>query len=262
MQDLRKVTLAILLSIVLLLWIQAPAQAFKVNIHEAITREALAAVQPIVDGERLQFSEAAIRQIVFANKDTDQLVNQFNTEKHFDGEDFLGGSQRLIQLKEQTIAKVTREEPSAFSAQTDLGGALHTVQDFYAHSNWVNLGHSSTDINAKLGHETFSGTDRATPTCPDNPSTLGGAGLRELTSGYFTFTAGVIPSCSVPSGKCRHGLLLVCPAGINKDDDNQPGFSTARALAVEASKDFLNQIFSDSRVVSNTQAIKLLLGIS
>ena len=262
MQNLRKVSLAILLSIVLLLWIQAPAQAFKVNIHEAITKEALAAVHPIVGSEKLQFSEAAIRQIVFANKDTDQLVNQFNSEKHFDGEDFSGGSQRLIQLKEQTIAKVTKEEPSAFSPQTDLGGALHTVQDFYAHSNWVNLGHSSTDINPQLGRKTFSGADRATPTCPNNPSTLGDAGLRELTSGYFSFTARVIPSCNVPPGKCRHGLLLVCPAGINKDDDSQPGFSAARALAVEASKDFLNQIFSDSRVAGNAQAIKLLLGIS
>jgi hypothetical protein len=262
MQGFRKATLAVLLSIALLLWIQAPALAFKVPIHEEITREAIAATQPVVDGERLQFSETAIRQIVFANKDTDQLVNQFSTEKHFDGEDFLGGSKRLIQLKEQTITKVTREDSSAFSAQNALGGALHTLQDFYAHSNWVELGHSSPDINAKLGREEFSGADKDTPTCPSNPGTLSGAGLSELTSGYFLFTARVIPSCSVPAGKCRHGLPVACPAGINKDDNNQSGFSTARALAVEASKDFLNQIFTDSRMAGNAKAIKLLLGVN
>lgn len=30
-----------------------------------------------------------------------------------------------------------------------LGQAMHTLQDFYAHSNWVELGH--TDINEALG---------------------------------------------------------------------------------------------------------------
>ncbi|WP_414583118.1 HET-C-related protein [Scytonema sp. PCC 10023] len=153
MQALKKITLVVLLFIALLLWIQAPARAFKIPIHEEITREALAATQPVVDGERLQFSEVAIRQIVFANKDTDQLVNQFDPEKHFDGEDFLGGSKRLIRLKERTITKVTNEDPNAFSAQNDLGGALHTLQDFYAHSNWIELGHSNPGINVKLGLE-------------------------------------------------------------------------------------------------------------
>jgi hypothetical protein len=261
MQSFNKIVLALLGTLLLLLGIQNPALAFKVSIHEEITREALAATQPVDNGQKLQFSTRAIQQIVDANKDTDQPVNQFNTEKHFDGEDFLGGSKRLIRLKERTITKVTSENPEASSARKDLGGALHTLQDFYAHSNWVELGHSSPNINTKLGREEFSGADKNTPTCPNDPGTLDGAGLSELTSGYFLFSQGL---CGVPKGKCRHGVSLpdICPAGLNKDDDSRPGFSTARALAVEASKAFLNQIFSDSRMAGNVKAIKLLLGVN
>ncbi|MDZ8054558.1 MAG: HET-C-related protein [Aulosira sp. ZfuVER01] len=259
MQSLKKITMAVLLTLALILWMPKSALAFKVPIHEAITREALAATQPVINNEKLQFSQRAIQQIVDANKDTDQPVNQADTEKHFDGEDFLGGSKRLIRLKERSITKVIDSDPEASSARKDLGGALHTLQDFYAHSNWVEMGHSSPNINTKLGREEFSGADKNTPTCPQDPSTLGGAGLNQLTSGYFLISQGL---CGVPTGKCRHGVPVLCPTGLNKDDDSRQGFSNARALAVDATKEFLNQIFSDSRMVGNATATKELLGIN
>lgn len=260
MPSLKNIILAFLWVIGSFLCIQNPALAFKVPIHEEITREALAATQPIVDGQRLQFSTGAVQQIVDANKDTDQLVNQSNTEKHFDGEDFLGGSQRLIRLRERAIAKVVSiEDPQASSARNDLGGALHTLQDFYAHSNWVEMQGSSPNINTKLGREEFSGASKDTPTCPNSAGTLGDAGLNQLTSGYFLFSQAL---CGVPKGKCRHGVPILCSAGLNKDDSSRTGFSNARSLAVEATKDFLNQIFHDSRMNGNAQATKFLLGIS
>jgi hypothetical protein len=259
MHKFNKIVLALLGTVLLLLGTQNPALAFKVSIHEEITREVLAATQPLVNGQKLQFSKQAIQEIVDANQDTDRLVNQSNPELHFDGEDFIGGSKRLIDLKERTIDKVTSAEPEAGSARNDLGGALHTFQDFYAHSNWVELGHSSPSINTKLGREEFSGADKNTPTCSKNPSTLDGAGLSQLTSGYFLFSKGL---CGVPTGKCRHGVPLICPTGLNKDDNSRTGFATARALAVDASKEFMNQIFSDSRMVGNANAIKLLLDIN
>src|SRR5205085_6950198 len=64
----------------------------------------------------------------------------------------------------------------------------------------------------------------------------------------------------------RHGISLPflpnpCPGGLNHDDASRPGFTTARALAVEASKDFLNQILDDSRVAGNGKAIKALMDL-
>nr|ARD09205.1 DivY [Prochloron didemni] len=256
-----KIFLTCLLALALLLGMPSSAFAFKVPIHEEITREVFEDFQVVVEGETFKFTDYAIDQIVKANKDTDDLPNQFNTEMHFDGEDFSGGSNRVMFLKERTITKVTDpQDPQGTSARNDLGTALHTVQDFYAHSNWVELGHSSSDINTKIGREVFSGADKNTATCPNDPGILGGAGLTELTSGYFTFI-GVVPSCDVPEGKCRHGVPIVCPDGLNKDDNSRPGFPTARALAVKATEDFLNQIFSDSRMDGNVDAIKLLMRI-
>lgn len=251
---------ACLLSIGFLLGMPDSALAFKVPIHEQITREVFADFQVVAGSETLKFTDYAIDQIVKANKDTDDLPNQFNSEKHFDGEDFLGGSQRVKDLKERVISKVTAADPQATSARNDLGTASHTIQDFYAHSNWVELGHSSPNINTKIGREIFSGADKNTPTCPNDPGTLGDAGLSQLTSGYFILSNQV--ACGVPQGKCRHGVPVVCSTGINKDDSSRQGFSTARPLAVSATKDYLDQIFSDSRMTGNVNAIKLLMRIN
>ncbi|MGI2904119.1 HET-C-related protein [Tolypothrix sp. VBCCA 56010] len=254
------IILVCLLSLGFLLGMPSTALAFKVPIHEQITREVFADFQVVAGGQTLKFTDYAINQIVNANKHTDDLPNQANSEMHFDGEDFAGGSKRVMDLKEKVISKVTTEEPESTSARNDLGTALHTIQDFYAHSNWVELGHSSPNINRKIGTEIFSGADKNTPTCPTDPGTLGGAGLSQLTSGYFILSNQL--ACGVPQGKCRHGVPVVCPDGLNKDDDSRPGFLTARPLAVDATKDYLNQIFSDSRITGNINVIKLLMRIN
>ncbi|MCV3212959.1 hypothetical protein OGM63_05355 [Plectonema radiosum NIES-515] len=251
---------ACLLSIGFLLGMPDSALAFKVPIHEEITREVFADFKVVAGSETLKFTDYAIDQILKANKDTDDLPNQVNSEKHFDGEDFVGGSQRVKDLKERVISKVTATEPYPTSARNDLGTASHTIQDFYAHSNWVELGHSSPNINTKIGREIFSGAEKNIPTCPNDPGTLGGEGLRQLTSGYFILSNNV--ACGVPPGKCRHGVPVVCSTGINKDDSSRQGFDTARSLAVSATKDYLNQIFSDSRMAGNVNAIKLLMRIN
>lgn len=247
------------LSLIFLLGIPSPALAFKQPIHLEITKDVFRDFQVVASGETLKFTDYAINQILDANYHTDDLPNQFNSEMHFDDEDFPGGSKRVMDLKDKVISKVTSDSPQATSARNNLGTALHTVQDFYAHSNWVELGHSSPNINTKIGQEIFSGADITTPTCPTAPGTLDGAGLSQLTSGYFIIDL-ESKICGVPQGKCRHGFLT-CPNGLNKDDDSRPGFSTARALAVNATKDYLDQIFSDSRLAGNVKAIKLLMRI-
>lgn len=272
------IILSCLLGLVLFLGISSPAFAFSIGSkfntdpnHEKITEEVLTDFQVKVGDETFKFARSkyeaydSINQIVKANKETDDPQKQFNNpELHFDAEDFLGGSERVIELKEEIIRSVT-EESNGFSARGKLGTALHTVQDFYAHSNWVELGHSGSEINTDIGRKKFSGVDKNTSTCPNDPGTLGGAGLTELTSGYFEFDKKLkfVPSCNFPPGKCRHGLKLGgCPDGLNKDDKSRPGFKTARALAVHATQDFLDQIFSDPRMDGNVDAIKVLMRIN
>ena len=70
-----------------------------------------------------------------ANKAVDD--DQFQSAKHFDGENFAGGQNRVVELRAQVIAGVQADDAS--SARIALGSALHGIQDFYSHSNWVEL---------------------------------------------------------------------------------------------------------------------------
>jgi hypothetical protein len=259
-QVMNKLVKIFLIHILLLLsfefGFQEPVWAFMPSIHKSITTEATSSIQLILDGQRLTFSGTALQDINFANERTDDPAFQTQPSYHFDNEDFSGGSDRLISLKERIITKIISDNPLSGSARSDLGGALHTVQDFYAHSNWVELGNN--DINSKLGRESFTGASTNAVTCPNDPGVLGDAGLIQLTSGYFLFSQGL---CGVPSGKCRHGVKLIgCPSGLNKDDSSRTGFLAARALAVKATKDFVEQVLNDPRVSSNTRAVKVLMG--
>ncbi len=242
-------------------FIPQSAQAFKPDDagHLGITREALSATQRVVGSETLKFSDRAVKQIRDANKATDCLSCQANASFHFDDEAFAAGTGRLTQLKADVINKITASSPDGASARQDLGGALHTLQDYYAHSNWVELGNGG--IDTRLGRSVFNGLPLTVATCPTDAGTLGGAGLSSLTSGWFK-----IPLCDPPTGKCRHGISLPflpdpCPNGLNKDDATRPGYTTARQLAVDASKDFLNQILDDPRVAGNAKAIKALMDV-
>jgi hypothetical protein len=233
-----------------------PALAFKPNDagHLGITSEALKATERTVSSETLKFSDRAIQQIRDANKDTDCLSCQGNAEFHFDDESFSSATARLTSLRANVISKITASSPDGASARKDLGGALHTLQDFYAHSNWVELGNAG--IDSRLGRSTYGGLPLSVATCPSNAGTLGGSGLTSLTSGWFK-----IPLCVPPTGKCRHGIPIACSSGLNKDDAGRTGYTAARSLAVDASKDFLNQILDASGVAGNAKAIKALMDI-
>jgi hypothetical protein len=222
--------------------------------HRGITKSALGATQRVVDGTTYKFTGDATAEILKANVDTD--LDQVTSAKHFDDEAFQAGTQRLRDLKTAVIDNLKSPTPDGAKARADLGTALHTLQDFYAHSNWVELG--KTAIESRLGREVFGGLAADVATCPDNPTTLGGEGLTSLTSGYFPLRS----LCTPPAGKCRHGADIVfnrCPTGLNKDEPGRPNYQAAYNFAVDASKDFLNQILDAAGVAGNAKATRALM---
>ena len=237
-------------------FLASTAFAFKPNAtgHLGITRDAVTSTSRTIGGKTLKFSSKALTQINEANKDTDCLRCQANASFHFDDEAFPAGTNRLLILKDRIIRALTLPCPDGVSARRDLGSALHSIQDFYAHSTWVDLGNSS--IQNALGRSMLGSLPLSTATCPGPRGVLGGAGTSSLTSGYFQ-----IPLCEPPAGKCIHGIPFECPDGLNKDDPSRPGFTPARSLALEASKDFINQVLDDSRLVGNARALKALMDI-
>ena len=265
------VILVCLLLLGFLLGMPSPALAFNItlpDVHQDITKQVLENYH--VDGVDGRFSNDAIQIIVQANRSVDN--NQNDSALHFDNENFIRGGERVKKLKEEIIARVQEALASGSTAtqaiHTRLGQALHTVQDFYAHSNWVELQNQENNgdpmINKELGRGEISNVaDENTPTCPTDASILGGAGLKQLTSGYYKNAA----SCSLPDGinpgKCIHGPLLnLSCSGINKDKPGRRGYETAKALAVKATEDYLDQILKEGPLAGNVDAAKFLMKIS
>lgn len=98
------------------------------HIHVEITRSALAG----------RFSERALEAIISANLKQDGLLGLIgHNEYHFDSNAF---EQSYAYLEEQQALIVSSLEmndlPSAWSA---FGRLMHTAQDFYAHSNYIDL---------------------------------------------------------------------------------------------------------------------------
>jgi hypothetical protein len=77
----------------------------------------------------------ATDQIVMANREVD---DDQSPDLHFDAEKFDGGMNRIHAMADTLIDALKADDFK--SARKALGGALHTLQDFYSHTHWVELG--------------------------------------------------------------------------------------------------------------------------
>ncbi|KAM9119111.1 LOW QUALITY PROTEIN: von Willebrand factor A domain-containing protein 7 [Pangshura tecta] len=200
---------------------------------------------------------AALVEVANANAALDfQPAARDDPVLHFDGE--------LLRPARASLLRARREVLQALGAELyplarqRLGQLLHSLQDFYSHSNWVELGHRGIHPDLlQPGRElgSIAGADVRTCssctgwTCEGN--LLGS--LRErglLTSGYFG------SDLEKPPGKCSHGgqfdssRLRDPQGGINKDSLS-PLFphhylhGPVAGLALEASAQFLRDLRRD-----------------
>lgn len=246
----------ILLVAPLVLLLAGEAHAFEPGIHKDITREGMATISTTVDGGRvITFTDEAVEQAADANWDTDIGPGFFVGENHFTEEDFNASSQRLRNLKEAVVTTVIGTDPDGDAARRSLGTALHTVQDFYAHSNWIER--SEPGINQSLGRSVLTDPPASVAICPDDPESLPADGGAILTTAYYIGLLGCGP---IPiNGKCYHGGPGGCD-GIHKDNLGRPFHAPARSQAVTATVDYIEQILDDPRM--DDEAKKCLLGIT
>jgi hypothetical protein len=127
--------------------------------HLGMTREALESIVKTTSepSKSLQFTPEAMEEIMTGNRDMDISDYSFLSPTlsipciHFNNEQFHDASSRLIDLKMRIISVLTISPRDGREARYLLGSALHTIQDFYAHSNWIELGF--TEIDKRLGRE-------------------------------------------------------------------------------------------------------------
>ncbi|MDX1984394.1 MAG: HET-C-related protein [Bryobacteraceae bacterium] len=281
----------------LLIALALPASGFKVPIHRQITVQALAQAS-------VKFNELATAEIINANECVDggpveaftpaennkpcipnliSVDQQLGApEDHFDDEQFLTGGARLRALKMQIELMVN--EGKYVQARKLLGAATHTLQDFYSHSNWVELG--KTDIFAdiedmrRLVTFQFTPEDEQLPASgPPKPLRLAaededvcefswvedrqGTTVQQrkvvspskllpkargyghvLTSGMFFNVSKANPKVA----KCNHGAIF---DGIQKDDSGSDHgkvyHSVARALALKHTRLYIEDVLAKFR---------------
>jgi hypothetical protein len=98
------------------------------SVHAEITRRAL----------RETFGRRALNAIVASNLRMDAIYNQFGRDAmHFDNNAF--GPSRAFMEEQRVLIRPALERGETGAAWQAFGRLTHTAQDFYAHSNYVDL---------------------------------------------------------------------------------------------------------------------------
>ncbi|XP_007445014.2 von Willebrand factor A domain-containing protein 7-like, partial [Python bivittatus] len=98
---------------------------------------------PEVSAKRFR---AAIAEVANANAAMD-FVNTTRDDPvfHFDSELIHSTNARLLQVRKEVLQAVRSEQYGI--ARKMLGQLLHSLQDFYSHSNWVELGNEEIHLD-------------------------------------------------------------------------------------------------------------------
>jgi len=276
--------------------------------HQSITEQA---IKDLIEKENFipgvnkitPSMQKAINAIKEGNSDTDLSSDFLTDEAHFTGETFNGSRSRLIENRNNMIANVRgvgmrRNNPGA--ARAYLGAATHAIQDFYAHSNWVEMGNSSPYGNlgrAELGTgfdpNSVAGKNEATCNNCDKCRNCDNNVIRaKLTTAYY----GTYPWSTKPNGKCSHGakarvISVPNPTGIGpaaftkvihpdmtEDSPAKGGISKdslscedaphaaqhrdAARVALAATKAYLTYVFKEASLKPTPREQKIIFGVN
>lgn len=144
MNKIIKVFMLIVLTTTIVASITIPVMGFKISvlglgesIHENITVQGLDFLDEAVSQDI-----AGYNRLVDIGDLPPGTSDDFH---HFDSCNFTGSINHINNLYWQTIFALDPANTNLAAAKQHFGALLHTVQDFYAHSNWVELG--KTDLN-------------------------------------------------------------------------------------------------------------------
>jgi hypothetical protein len=236
----------------------------------------------------------ALEQIIKGNTGVDSVFGgEFvKSASHFDGEDFPKSQKRLIDFKLKVKELMMAQNPNVKDAREYLGKALHTLQDFYSHSNWVELQRGAyNSVLGVPGRPLFEPSIVTAPCddcvrneCPDCLTHLHAS---DLTTGYYTlrvsdpFTDSFLfeqfeDRVKPHNLKCSHGGKVKMTfgiardgsakgdksAGINKDTKNciiSP-HDTKHVAAAKAAALATQKYLEDIQRLIKVKKMKVLLG--
>lgn len=172
----------------------------------------------------------AITEIQSSNAEVNSAPLKSVAAAHFSGEQFKEGSKRLLELKSQIVTSLLRGVKYEYARQL-AGQYLHTLQDFYSHSNWVELENGvrkfyalTNPANLILSQYVAKPNEETCISCPlateQNDNCDNNLIIQKITSGYY---GGQDISKPANVSKCGHGGILDSSrnqgtrGGINKE---------------------------------------------
>lgn len=208
--------------------VSAPCLGFGTGSHYDLTRTVLT---------EHDFSETPIKIAQVENWLTDyysnsptydhdrrEVLEKLHFDNLFDEDQVRSYWSTLLRNLRSSTQKAARDEDQMAMLVT-LGIGLHTVQDFYSHSNWVEL-HPRRE-NEPFRVDTYLDSLRSSPL----------ALMKKLHTGKFpedrTSGPGADP---IPANADIHGSYDI---GLNKDSPQRPGWADAFVYAYVASHELI-----------------------
>lgn len=124
---------------------------------------------PDWNSNQVKLNSYPLKRIIDKIQVRDALVDLDPSTKdlpiaHFDAESFVEANRRIMDLRKKSkynclnvmnislylvVEAANGSSNDLDSARGNIGDLLHTLQDFYSHSNWVEMG--KTEINDRIG---------------------------------------------------------------------------------------------------------------
>lgn len=200
---------------------------FAVPIHIELTNEAL------------PFLNTQTAATIAAEQAIVDTIGAFDDANHFDNSKFVESVANINEQLGEALADANPADLDPILAAGNFGHGLHTVEDFYAHSNWVELGQTTLFDDSTgywLNPTPYSLRDGVmivqgpSPYGPGSVSRVGpivtvNTGTASY-PGLITGQYGSSPADAPPEAVISHDEL-------NKDSPDKPLHAEARALAVE-----------------------------
>ncbi|MDX9993136.1 MAG: hypothetical protein RBS68_13940 [Anaerolineales bacterium] len=161
------------------------------------------------------FAPAALQEIINANLKQDALKYQIGHDHfHFDNNSFAASHAYLAACRKNALNAIRRQQPAL--ARAEFGRLTHTVQDFYAHTNYTSLWR---ELHPQAAPDQI---DPVLDSCLKNP---------RLHSGRLYYPLEILYFVPFLSRRVLPHLPPDSHAHMNKDDPSRPDFEYARWAA-------------------------------
>jgi hypothetical protein len=214
------------------------------------TRVLMFGTHPELTTQALGFLNDATLTVINAQHSYQDNHNAKVPAVHFDGSFFAEGAATINGYYQAALPKANPSHFDSKNLATQFGRLLHPAQDFYAHSNWIELG-KTTLIDGGLG-----AWDALRPYSIHSGAMLAeGEALHPVIPGYGTATfsrsgSSHVATVSFPSGVRLPAVFSGAFGGrdntpnsielhhnlLNKDYPTIPGYAAAAALAVKQTR--------------------------